>query len=517
MRSRPRVAILFAMAGLVAAPAGAAAAGTPLPPRFETETFLGNLDFPTSVEVADFTGDGRADIVYAANGFEQGLELFRQRRDGTQPEPETLLYEDGTNGVDYNSTDSGDLNGDGTADLVAGTSDGVVAFFSRNGDLRGPRPIWKTEASENTYRRPILLDVDADSDLDLLVSSTTLGVVVAENRGGGQFVNRPLDPQEECSYGQLGELNGDNRQDLLCVTARSIFTIYYAPEEIGKPWPRDTVDTGLGVRGFRGISVGDLTGDDRNDIAIAWGGNVGSSPPPEVDVFAGRADGGVEADPDRYPTKDLPTAIVTTPVDLIPGNDLVVPHDGWSSFGLYSQTPAGTLAAEHLVKTYSNQQVDNPEGIRVADVSGDNLVDVVGALVGGYGLWIAYQLPPKCEIQEAEAGPGMLGTPEVDVLEGENGKDSIAGLESRDVICGRGGNDELDGGAGGDILRGGDGSDRGVGATGDDHVRGDAGNDVLQGGAGRDFLKGGPGVDVLSGGPGVDTCQASRVDVVRSC
>jgi hypothetical protein len=511
--TRRNLATLHAALGLIVAPAAAVAAAPSPAPEFETETFIGRLDFPTSVEVADFTGDRRADIVYAANGFEQGLELLKQRRDGSISKPEMLLYED-ADSVDYNSMDSGDLDGDGATDLVAGTTEGVVAFFSRSGTLKGPRLIWATAEPERTYRRPILHDADKDGDLDLIVSSTTLGAVVAENLGNHEWVNRPLDTSE-CSYGQLGELNGDDRLDLLCVTARSIFTIYYGPEALGEPWSKRTVDTGLGHRGFRGLSVGDLTGDGQDDIAMSWGGNVGATPPPEVDVFSGPVGPGDELDAVRYPTKDLPTAIVTAPVDLHQGDDLVVPHDGWSSFGLYSQLPDGTLAAEHLVRTYSNQQVHNPEGIRVADVSGDNLVDVVGALVGGYGLWIAYQQPAKCTAPEASGDSS--GTADVDILRGDSGPNSLMGLGGRDVLCGRSHGDELDGGAAGDILQGGEGADQAFGAVGDDHARGDAGNDVLRGGPGRDFLKGGPGTDLILGGPGVDTCQGTRRDVVRSC
>jgi Ca2+-binding RTX toxin-like protein len=86
------------------------------------------------------------------------------------------------------------------------------------------------------------------------------------------------------------------------------------------------------------------------------------------------------------------------------------------------------------------------------------------------------------------------GTPNGDVLAGDDENDEINGLGGNDVLLGNGGDDELNGGDGNDELYGGRGSNTLSGGGGDDQVTvtrtfSDALNvDVVDGGAGIDTL-----------------------------
>jgi Ca2+-binding RTX toxin-like protein len=64
----------------------------------------------------------------------------------------------------------------------------------------------------------------------------------------------------------------------------------------------------------------------------------------------------------------------------------------------------------------------------------------------------------------------MIGTPEVDTLNGDAEANHITALESNDVVYGNGGNDWLEGGAGDDILYGGKGDDLYDGGPGNDEI-----------------------------------------------
>lgn len=155
----------------------------------------------------------------------------------------------------------------------------------------------------------------------------------------------------------------------------------------------------------------------------------------------------------------------------------------------------------------------------------------------------------------------LIGTPQDDVLTGDNGRDSIIGLSGNDLLRGQGGNDTIMGDAGNDTIIGGAGADildggadedvlqyvgssagvsidlnidgsgfqhaSGGDAEGDvisnfehvygtdfaDTIIGDAGrnilfgyggDDVIFGGAGDDVIRGGLGADTMDGGDGID-------------
>ena len=75
----------------------------------------------------------------------------------------------------------------------------------------------------------------------------------------------------------------------------------------------------------------------------------------------------------------------------------------------------------------------------------------------------------------------------VNVVNGTNRGEDLAGTGGPDIILGQGGVDRILGRAGADILFGG---------RGDDYLQGQGGNDILVGGPGNDLIEGGPGLDV---------------------
>lgn len=102
--------------------------------------------------------------------------------------------------------------------------------------------------------------------------------------------------------------------------------------------------------------------------------------------------------------------------------------------------------------------------------------------------------------------------PAVNVMEGTDGADLLAGGSGIDKMYGGGDGDILDGGAGNDELHGGEGYDLLVGGSGDDKLYGDAGKDTLDGGTGDDELRGGAGDDILDGAAGADLIVGGRGD-----
>jgi Ca2+-binding RTX toxin-like protein len=132
--------------------------------------------------------------------------------------------------------------------------------------------------------------------------------------------------------------------------------------------------------------------------------------------------------------------------------------------------------------------------------------------------------PIEVELPPAQSGE-IFGTPDPDVLVGDDGtnlilpggdnnfvnagggEDRVFGEENTNIFNGEAGNDLLNGGVDGDILNGGEGDDTLLGETANDIfnvLNGDDGNDLLVGGSNSDAIYGGRGDDLLFGGLGND-------------
>ena len=128
---------------------------------------------------------------------------------------------------------------------------------------------------------------------------------------------------------------------------------------------------------------------------------------------------------------------------------------------------------------------------------------------------------PFEQIPPAQSGE-IFGTPDPDVLVGDDGtnlilaggnsdfinagvgNDLVFGEDGQDILNGEAGRDLLNGDADEDVLNGGEEADTLLGDTGNDVLNRDGGNDILVGNSNNDVISGGKGDDLLFGGDGND-------------
>ncbi|NJK28359.1 MAG: peptidylprolyl isomerase, partial [Coleofasciculaceae cyanobacterium SM2_3_26] len=108
-------------------------------------------------------------------------------------------------------------------------------------------------------------------------------------------------------------------------------------------------------------------------------------------------------------------------------------------------------------------------------------------------------------IRAFDGNDTVVGSNEIDYINGNQGNDSLSGRLGNDYIRGGRDADNIFGEEGDDILNGNIGNDIVNGGSGNDFVRGGQDNDILIGGAGNDVLVGDFGSDVLTGNAGADT------------
>jgi hypothetical protein len=186
-------------------------------------TFQARRDFGPGLSafdlaIGDLNGDGKADVATVNEGSLDGgpgLSVFLNAGDGTFP----AMREYRT--FEPSSIEIGDVSGDGKADLLVPHSDkesgpGVFVFLNRGrggfrpGVFHSVHGDWATGGSSVAIG-----DLNGDRKADLAVTSRLRAVSVLVNLGDGLF-QRQLDYETGFpSELAMGDLNGDRRRDLV--------------------------------------------------------------------------------------------------------------------------------------------------------------------------------------------------------------------------------------------------------------------------------------------------------------
>jgi Bacterial Ig-like domain (group 3)/FG-GAP-like repeat len=311
------------------------------------------------VEAADVTCDGSTDLVAASWTSDASipqLDIHPGRPDGTFAPVLTTVLPDGMGAT---SLTTGDIDGDGCADLAAvvgtelWTFAGSSAGFGNGTRVRAAGAVFTAA----------LRDLTGDGQLDAVVGSSGGAVLLLPGtvRGGFGRARTIIATQERFD---VAELDGDGRLDVVTVDQGQLHGWGQSPEgqfllRWSSPVPAGTAS----------MAVDDVTGDGRTEIVVGGDG---------ITVISGS---------DGQPRATVPFifqsvgAVATGDVDGDGVRD-IVSSDGW--FGVFgvSLTWAGAPTAHQLLPTLP--WVSHPQAFLVADVSQDGRADlvVVGVSVG---------------------------------------------------------------------------------------------------------------------------------------
>lgn len=252
---------------------------------FEETITLPVCDQPVGLVIADVTSDGRVDLaVQCLNA--PFLAFFRNISPPNAVAPQfatriDLSHEAGSCGI---GTTSGDMNGDGRADLVASTFCSQVVVMLQNASAPGafltPQPFDGSGHDRNAG----LADLDGDGDLDVVtgsgfgnrptnplsyrlnttpVSSTTLSFAPRQDLATGVPMNGE-------HWVAATDIDSDGNREILSVF-NGTTDLYIFPNQGGSPVTFGTrIDLAL-ERTSNSLEVADLDGDGRDDLLVGVG------------------------------------------------------------------------------------------------------------------------------------------------------------------------------------------------------------------------------------------------------
>jgi len=234
------------------------------------------------VALGDFNGDGQADLVVGKTileGVVTDVPLLLGKGDGTFQTPLNSRA-----GYNPSAVAVADFNGDGRADLVtANSGSGDVSILLGNGD-------GTVRAAVNYWVGAIVASVAAgdfngDGKPDLAVA-TGAGVSVLLNDDDGTF-SAPVSYGGGGNFVTVADLYGDGKLDLISVPNDSDVSVFLGK---GDGSFRAAVFYSAGYWLYSpSVTVGDFNGDGKPDLAVT--GLVDGGHPGSLAVLMGNGDG----------------------------------------------------------------------------------------------------------------------------------------------------------------------------------------------------------------------------------
>jgi hypothetical protein len=198
--------------------------------RFEPITLLKGKGRIADVQIADFNGDGKLDLLVASFGWKAIGEIYYLENHTTDwKKPNfTINLVDERHGAIH--VPVRDLNGDGKPDFVALISqehETVVAFLNDGkGHFDEKRTLYKAPHPGYGSSGIQLVDLNGDGKIDVLYTNGDVldppyllkpyhGVQWLENKGNWNFEHHPLAPMYGAHRAVAADLDGDGDLDIV--------------------------------------------------------------------------------------------------------------------------------------------------------------------------------------------------------------------------------------------------------------------------------------------------------------
>jgi hypothetical protein len=220
----------------------------------------------SGVATGDVTGDGRADLL--ARRPDGSLWLYANGGNDSTPYSSGSLV--GSGWEQFAWFLAGDVTGDRRADIVTAKPDGTLLLYTNNGNATSPYD-WGTVIGSawQQFTDVTLGDVNGDGRADLVAVKPdgTLSLYANGGSNTSPYGTASLigTGWESFSSVEAGDVTGDGRADLLGVKPDGTLWLYTNGGSNTSPYSTGIL-VGEGWQPFNRVLLGDTTGDARADI-----------------------------------------------------------------------------------------------------------------------------------------------------------------------------------------------------------------------------------------------------------
>lgn len=330
--------------------------------------------FPDTLTSGDLDGDGRPDLL-AGDSSAGEVAVLLNAGDGDFATGTTVAT-----GTAPRTMALGDLNGDGAPDLVTAGGSGnfaanfpntVAVHFGDGSGGFGP----STELTVGSNPTALALgDVNADGRTDLLVANEddrTVSVLLAD--GGGGFANAvTADAGRGLVDLALADLDGDGARDLLGVNGGDTLLVLEGDGAGGFAAPVEVaIDSTPGDT--TGVEVGDFDRDGAPDVVTLNDGGTSTGNTDGISVLLNDGTGNL-GPPTEYLTGSLPRDVSVVDLNRDGVLDLAVTHQ-WSENVAVLQGD-GSGGFTELRPAPINGSDETPRAATHADFDGDGFPEM---------------------------------------------------------------------------------------------------------------------------------------------
>lgn len=221
-------------------------------------------------------------------------------------------------------------------------------------------------------------DLDNDGDKDILICTSSTGVWIYENLGGGNFEDfYSLSPFESGNFALTLDINNDGLLDIVVAGSQ---VLWYANNGDFTFGPSNAIDENFGSN-ISDCILSDLDGDGNLDIVltrslidvVSWYENTGS--------------GGFQAEQILSNGEgDFPSGVVAADFDGDGDSDLIFSCTGDDALFFKENLGGGNFGSAQMVNA-SDNLIINPRNLVVMDVNNDGDLDIITSRNGADIWW----------------------------------------------------------------------------------------------------------------------------------
>ena len=359
-------------------------------PGAATPSFAAKQDFatgasPVFVTVGDLNGDGQLDLALL-NLNSNTVSVLLNTTDPGMATPSFAVKQDIATGSSPRSVKVGDLNGDGKLDLaVANVGSNTVSVLLNTTAPGASTASFAAKQDFATGANPVFVtvgDLNRDGKLDLAVvniNSNTVSVLLNTTAPGAATPSFAAKQDFATGDGpvsvSVGDLNGDGKLDLAVANLISTVSVLFNTTASGAATSSFAVKQDFATGdGPRSVTIGDVNGDGKLDLAVV---NLNFS---TVSVLLNTTDPGA-ATPSFAAIQDFPTGV--RPVSVTVGDlngdgklDLAVVNLNSNNLSVLLNTTVPGAARPSFSARQDFATNFTPASVTVGDLNGDGKLEL---------------------------------------------------------------------------------------------------------------------------------------------